>query len=184
MSENEENKNLIIYQDSVQNLITVNSDDPNQNLNPNIEIKNTNDIKNLWNDLDKKIKNLNLNNMERIQFKLHDKDFNLKIPIKVTKTYSKNQNILSLVILFIPIAFLFFVIPPILIINVANIINNSIILISIELILVIIAVLCSKQMKKILKKYLLIQKQLSITSNLNFKKLLLLKKTEFLKKNI
>ena len=181
MSENEENKNLIIYQDSDQNLITVNSNDPNQNLNPNIEIKNTNEIKNLWNTLDKKIKNsnlndLNLNNIERIQFKLHDKDFNLKIPIKVTKTYSKNQNILSLVILFVPIAFLFFVIPPILIINVTNIINNSILLISIELILVIIAVLCSKQMKKNPKKILTNSETIINNIKSKFQKITLIKK--------
>ena len=142
MNENEENKNLI----------TVNSNDENQNLNPNIEIRNTNDIKNLWNNLDKKIKNINLddlNNIEKIKFKLHNNDFNFKVAINVTKTYDNKQKVLLWLLPLMPAAFIFLVMLPVMI---AGNMVVGMFLISVALVMVVISILCLKQVKQNPKK--------------------------------
>lgn len=166
MNENEENKNLI----------TVNSNDENQNLNPNIEIKNTNDIRNLWNDLDKNIKNINLNdlnNTEKIKFKLHNNDFNFKVAINVTKTYDNKQKVLLWLLPLIPAAFILLVMLPVMI---AGNIVVGMFLISVALVMVVISILCLKQVKQNPKKTIINSETISEDIKSKFQKITLIKK--------
>lgn len=112
MIENQENKNLVIYQNSNLSLQNANN---NENVKLNIEIKNGDDIKKLWKNLSEEIKKvdsllLNPNERQKIKFRLHNHNFNVNIPFIGKKINDSNQKLILMLICIIPILFMILVI--------------------------------------------------------------------------